>query len=189
LKDKNPEITPQRMFELVKKGLTFELEFEEMLLFFLCFERGFTDGLVYEAVCEIEKTLHTKIRQILIHKYGAPESSWWINGIPCEIREECASRRERDIANFAKNTCYHYTTLGELKTILESKKNCKLFKNHLPCSLHGKEPNMDLFFRDLTTLIGIRNRVMHPIGKVRLTEEDYYFVLDMQKKLDASRWR
>jgi hypothetical protein len=43
--------------------------------------------------------------------------------------------------------------------------------------------------RELIKLNKIRNRVMHPIGAVPPTEEDFSFVKKMQAKLDLTKWR
>ena len=166
----------------------FDVDVEELRLFLLCFEKGFKDGEIYEALCDIERTLHTKIRIILIEKHGDQGARWWRKGVPFGVREDCVNRWEKD-ADFIDYPPYSYTTLGQLHEILKCKNNTDLFKVRLPLSANGKAPNMELMLKELGQLTGIRNKVMHPIGAAPPTEEDFFFVKEMQAKFDLTKWR
>jgi len=168
----------------------FDLEIEEVRLYLTCLQRGFRDGELYELLCEIERTLHTKIRQILVENHGPEEAGWWRKGVPQGIREDCACRRERDESDTAaQNPLYNYTTLGQLKGILKFDENAHVFKDRLPLAAKGKPPNMKLLDDDLAKLVKIRNKVMHPIGTVPPNEEEFFVVRELQAKFDLTKWR
>ncbi len=165
---------------------SFDLETEEVRLYLKCFERPFKDGELYELVCEIERTLHTKIKLVLIDEYGESETGWWRKGVSLSIRQNCACLCEEDKSEEVQHP-YNYTTLGQLKEILESKAG--VFKNRLPFGPNGKPPNMQTLGEELGRFVRIRNRVMHPIGTVRASEDDFFFIRDLQAKLDVTKWR
>jgi hypothetical protein len=166
----------------------FDLSVEEVGLYLLCFEKGFRDGEIYEALCEIERTLHAKIRQILIEKFGAEENGWWRQGIQLDVRKYCVERREED-NDFPGSHPYNFTTLGHLGQILMYKQNPELFKKRFPLGANKKTPEMQAISKDFEQLRKIRNRVMHPIGEKPPTEEDFFFVKEMQVKFDLAKWR
>ncbi|HZL79279.1 MAG TPA: hypothetical protein VFC17_10550 [Candidatus Limnocylindrales bacterium] len=181
---------PEFVHEMLKASNLddFDLEVEEVRLYLHCFERGFTDGQIYEAVCEIERTLHAKIKQILIEKYGAEENGWWRKGIPLDVRQYCVELREKD-EDSVGNLPYSFTTFGHLQKILQFEENPALIKNRLPLGANDKAPNMRVIIKQLMRLTKIRNRVMHPIGATPPTEEDFFFVKQMQANFELTKWR
>jgi hypothetical protein len=64
-----------------------------------------------------------------------------------------------------------------------------LFKGRLPLTANNKQPDIQTLFKELSRLGKIRNKVMHPIGTVPPTEEEFFFVKEMQTKLDIIKWR
>jgi len=182
--------TSEFIFKMLKESNLddFDLDIEEVRLYLLCFEKGFKDGEIYEAVCEIERTLHTKIRSILIEKFGAQETGWWREGIPLDVRQYCADLREKD-DNFTANQPFNYTTFGHLLNILKFAKNPNLFKSRLPLNENGKPQDMQTIVKELSRLVKVRNKIMHPIGAVSPTEEDFFFVKEIQRKLEIMKWR
>ncbi len=163
MEKKRTEQLTKIVFDVLKEnnGSDFDLTINEFKLYLLCYEKPFEGGEIYELLCEIERTLHAKIKAILTEKY---RDRWWKDGIPLAVREECATRSERD-REFLGHPAYDYITLGELKSILQT--NSKLFKTRLPLDPTGKEPNMESVSKSLDRLTKIRNKVMHPIGAKR----------------------
>ena len=166
----------------------FDVTIEELGLYLLCFEKPFKDGEIYEAVCDIERTLHTKIRKVLMQAHRERSTDWWRKGVPSGVREECVIKWEND-KEYVEYPPYNYTTLGHLHEILKCNENTPLFKSRLPLSANGNEPNMELILRDLQKLMKIRNKVMHPIGAAPPTEDEFFFVREMQAKLNLTNWR
>jgi hypothetical protein len=166
----------------------FDVGIEELGLYLMCFEKAFKDGEIYEAMCDIERTLHAKIRKVLMETHREHPVDWWRKGVPSGVREECVTKWEKDM-EFVDYPPYSYTTLGQLRIILQCKENTALFKARLPLSANGNEPNMELMLKDLEKLTKIRNKVMHPIGAAPPTEEEFFFVREMQAKLELTKWR
>jgi hypothetical protein len=181
-------VSPEFIHEILTMSNSddFDLDIEEVRLYLLCFEKGFTDGEMYEALCDIERTLHSKIRMVLIVEHGPQESGWWRIGVPKGVRLECVALREGD-SEFDDNPAYSYTTLGQLGKIIEHNKD--ILKHRLPLGANGKTPNMEVISKDFSRLTKIRNRVMHPIGATPPTEEEFTFVKQMQAKFDLTKWR
>lgn len=191
--NKTPRRVSVELIHEILKGYKlsdFDVDLDELRLFLLCFEKGFEDGEIYEALCDIERTLHTKIRIILIETHGDKGASWWRKGVPSGVREDCVVRWEEEKdADFVEYPPYTFTTLGQLREVLKYKPNTELFKARLPLSANGKAPNMELMLKDLDKLTKIRNKVMHPIGAAPPTEEDFFFVQEMQVKFNLTNWR
>jgi hypothetical protein len=172
---------------------SFDLGIEELGLYLLCFEKPFRDGEVYEALCEIERTLHAKVKAVLIENYGPHPSGWWRKGVLKDVRKKCVEEWE-DEPDFVEYPPYHKTTLGQLQQIIQSAKDSKhpkkiLFQARLPVVQKGRDPDMEVFKKEFSKLVSIRNKVMHPIGATPLNEDDLFFVKEMQAKLDVTKWR
>jgi len=73
---------------------------------------------------------------------------------------------------------------NDLGKIIESE--WALFAERLPESVAKKKRE---FGENLTTLNGIRNKVMHPVRSAPPSEEDLKFVKRMQETLHLSKWR
>ena len=169
-----------------QNGDDFDLAPEEVKLYLLCFERAFKDGEMYEALCEIERTLHKKISMILIEKYGPKETGWWRQGVPKKVRVCTTQKREED-TEFADDPPYSYTTLIDLKVIIED--NQPLFEPRLPLLANDKKAKLPVILKDLTRLNTIRNKVMHPVRAAPPTEEEFFFVTEMQARFELTKWR
>lgn len=92
----------------------FDLSEDEILVYLVCFEKPFRDGGIYEALCDIERTLHEKTKMILMNKFGSHENGWWRKGVPENVRISTVQSRERDL-EFVGDAPYSYTTLINLK--------------------------------------------------------------------------
>ena len=136
-------------------------------------------GDMYEYISSIELTLHAAIQRLLSAEYGPGETGWWRKGVPPIIRKACASTREDDEEPAAD--MYNYTTFIHLKDIMD--KQWLLFVGHLPKGLHKSE-----FLDSLIRLNTIRNRVMHPVKAVKLTEDDFEFVRRFHTTYKPKSW-
>jgi hypothetical protein len=166
----------------------FDVGIEELGLYLLCSEKSLKDGELYEIICEIERTLHAKIESVLGEKHGPRPSGWWRKGVPKGVRQTCVEEWEEE-PDFVEYPPYHRTTLGELQVIIQSGEDPELFKSRLPLGANGKDPNMHTMFKELVQLTKMRNKVMHRIGAAPPTEEEFFFVREMQSKLDLVKWR
>ena len=105
-------------------------------------------------ISRLEKTLHEHVRRSLEKQYGG---DWWTQGVPQEVRKDCAARREED------NCCqesYAYTTFIELRKIID--KQWRLFTRDLErCrpELAGKPELLSA----LDKINRLRNKYMHPV--------------------------
>ena len=88
-------------------------------------------GDMYEFISEIEKNLHSVIKQFLIEKYGPEENGWWRKGVPTPIRKTCAALREEDTE--PADEPYFYTNFIHLQEILDKQWN--LFSQILPINI------------------------------------------------------
>lgn len=133
-------------------------------------------GDMYEDIREIETRLHSRIREVLEHKFGKAESGWWRKGIPEEIRKDCQSRREED--EDALSDPYCYTDLMHLWLILKSQ--WTIFQPELPNTVSADRKKLG---DDIQRLNVIRRIVMHPVrGKIP-SEDDFDFVRDFKTRL------
>lgn len=132
-------------------------------------------GDMYEDLRRIETTLHQKIREALIRRYGDSEAGWWRQGIPEGVRVKCQERRERD----PDDPCqpFSYSDLLDLDKIVEHQ--WMLLKDLFP----GYVANRKQLSKDLRQLSRIRNKVMHPIRGVVPDENSFDFVRQLQRSL------
>lgn len=161
-----------------------DLSVEEVRFYMIYSGREFRAGETYDLLCEIERILHQQIKSILVKKYGEDEGGWWRQGVPEPVRQACVKARESD-SEFSGDPPYAYTSLIHLKDIL--KNQWGVFEHRLPKCVCGS--NKTGFLSDLTTLNGIRNRVMHPIRSAPPSEEDFAFAKRMQEVLQLAKWR
>ena len=122
-----------------------------------------------------EITLHELVCRVLRAKFGEGEAGWWREGIPTNIRSQCAARREEDEDPCASP--YEYTTFIDLSKII--KRNWALFASCLPQDYRSDRRRLE---RDLTRLNSIRNCVMHPVKEKRWSEDDFEFVCAMSRR-------
>jgi hypothetical protein len=151
---------------------------DELVLYILYRSRRVYIGDLYVFLTELERTLHQKIKSILIQQYGAAETEWWMR-FRVEDRQQCALARQND-AQFRVHE-YSYTTLTHLKKILEKEK--MVFCRHLPLAVVVNNNNIKAFLEDLQRLTAIRNQVTHPVREEPPTEAEFVFVKEMHSKL------
>ena len=70
---------------------------------------------MYEFVSEIEVTLHSVIKKVLQKECGNARDKWWRQGVPLEVRKDCAVAHEQDPDPVDDPYCY--TTFIHLKMI------------------------------------------------------------------------
>lgn len=128
---------------------------------------------------ELERMLHSKTECVLKQEFGDKESEWWKRGVPQAVRLNCSQARESD--DESVDHPYHFTTFIHLKKIMDS--NWRLFSQKLPKSITADK---NVFLKDIGRLNTIRNQVMHPVRNKPPTKEDFEFVREMHKKLDAN---
>ncbi len=138
-----------------------------------------TLGDLYEKIRNIEVTLHTRIKNILISEYGATD--WWRKGVPEEIRAECAASLEKD--QEPSDEPYRYTTFIHLKQILE--KHWNVISKVLPRNVSSDRKKL---LSGLAKLNQIRNFVMHPVRGKKPTDEDFAFVREFVDYLQLDKW-
>jgi hypothetical protein len=175
------ELSAERIQTFLSHGLYPESDLEEVRLYILYRTSRAQIGEMYDDLCVLERTLHAKIKSILLRKFGEKDNQWWGTGIPRAVRIACAQARE-DNPEFQFHA-YDYTTLIHLKTILDD--NWSLFSKRLPKTV---AQNKKQFAIDLNRLNKVRNQVMHPV-RGEPTSEDLHFVRIMRRSLDVMRWR
>lgn len=104
----------------------------------------------------LEIRLHSYVRHRLVDEYGESGEEWLVKGVPLQIRQDCAQRRESDPK---REHPFFYTYLIDLRTILD--KNWNLFE------AHAKAAKPALAKKELLEAIQraneIRNCYAHPI--------------------------
>jgi hypothetical protein len=133
----------------------------------------------YLQIRELERCLHTAIRDALAEAYGDDESGWWRRGIPTDIRKTCAAAREAD-DDGSEYDRFAYTNLMDLKKIIEAKRNKDISFNFLE-GLSGGERSQLL--DQLVELNRIRNTVMHPVRVDVPDDSQLLFVQEMHEKI------
>jgi hypothetical protein len=106
---------------------------------------------------ESELLLHNFVKSALVRHFGVEGDRWWVDGVPLAVRQECAARREGDVA---RDEPYSYMYLIDLRSILE--KNWALFMSNLQ-NVRQSVASKKEFFDQLISLNEIRNRYSHPI--------------------------
>ena len=124
--------------------------------------------VAYKYVKAIETSLHEFAQRILQVSFGAEESGWWVQGVPLNIRRECAQRCEEDKLREEK---YKYTDLIDLEAIIN--KNWKEFEPYF--HKDRKSPNSKKeFLIKIVQTNEVRKRVMHTIRSEVSTEEVFF---------------
>jgi len=144
---------------------------------------------MYGYLRNIEVSLHESTRRVLESAFRAKDDDWWYEGVPKEVREDCAKLKEADAQHLER---YAYTTLIHLKKIIAHKWD--VFSDAIPKkTAHKKKEFLGMFDR----LNRIRNDVMHPVKRIDITEEEFRFIRDfplafMQEpkatNLDVAKW-
>ena len=133
---------------------------------------------MYEDLRCIETTLHEKIREALIRRFGDTESGWWRQGVPESVRLRCQERREKDTDEPCQVFCY--SDLLDLDSVLQDQ--WLLLNNLFP----EYRANRKELSKDLRKLNRIRNKIMHPVRGWVPDETDFDFVRRLQRALRCS---
>jgi len=131
-------------------------------------------GDMYEFIREIEVTLHRAVKKVLVSEYGALD--WWRQGVPEQVRVECASSLERDPEPAQDSYCY--TNFIHLKCILD--KQWRVFSKVLPKDVCSDRKKL---LSRLDKLNHIRNCVMHPVKGTNPTDRDFAFIREFRDYL------
>lgn len=130
-----------------------------------------------------EKKLHQYVQQRLQQRFGVEPEAWWVEGVPLQIRQDCAQRREADPE---RHELYQYTYLINLKAIVE--KNWLLFEEDLArlrTAVPTQPPLQKKRFLDLLTDVNeVRNRHSHPVRAPGADSEQYASDLLLARALD-----
>ncbi|GEM_PF-4241002 len=124
---------------------------------------------LYELLNHIEQKLLDLIRGKLIRKFGGREEDWWVQGIPLNVREKCATRREEDPKRLE---VHRYMDLIDLRTILD--KNWAEFQMNF-VKLNPQYPSKAAFLSDFLRINEIRRSIMHPIRTEEISQDDLQF--------------
>ena len=127
----------------------------------------------YELIAFIEERLHLFVRQRLKQAFGEEDERWWDQGVPLNIRKDCAQRREEDRR---KRHPYTYIYLIDLKEILD--KNWKHFEVDFR-QVKGQVKTKKDFLDGLVRINEIRKQVMHPV-RGEVTQDDLEFARQMR---------
>ncbi len=131
-------------------------------------------GDMYEMVRDAELALHDRIREAFVGKFG--EEHWWREGIPANVRAECAALFEHDPD--PAPDAFSYTSLIHLREILD--KRWDVLAPALPKALQSDRKKL---LSDLVTLNRIRNAVMHPVRRAAFTDREFLFLRDFLRGL------
>jgi hypothetical protein len=131
-------------------------------------------GDMYEMVRDVELAIHDRVRDAFVAEFG--EERWWREGVPANVRAECAALYEHDPD--PAPDAFSYTTLIHLREILD--KRWDVLAPALPKALQS---NRKKLMADLVTLNRIRNAVMHPVRRAAFTDREFLFVRNFARQL------
>lgn len=123
----------------------------------------------YRHVQRIETRLHAHVKQTLQTSFGEEERDWWVQGVPPQIRTDCAQKREEDPL---REELYSYTALIDLRTIVD--KNWRIFMPSFQQVCQSLDSKRE-FLAGIARTNEVRKRVMHPIRMI-VTDEDILFL-------------
>jgi hypothetical protein len=112
---------------------------------------------VIDELQQIERQLHSHIKRRLQELYSSKDETWWVEGIPLSIRQECAQRREGDKV---RDELFSYTYLLDLKTIID--KNWSVFEPDF-ARIRSVVNSKKEFLDQVALLNEIRNVYYHPV--------------------------
>lgn len=164
-------------------NLPFDSDVEELEIYVSLLKRPVFVDDIYLLLTDLERTLHLKVKSILVQEFGEKESEWWKRGVPGAVRINCAQAKEFDDESIEHP--YHFTTFIHLKKIMEA--NWSLLSTKLPQSVVGKTAKA-AFLKNMDRLNRIRNQVMHPVRNESPAREDFKFVREMHDELVRQNW-
>ena len=129
---------------------------------------------MYEIVRDVGLAVHYRIREAFVREYG--EEHWWREGVPANVRAECAALYEQDPE--PAPDAFGYTSLIHLREILD--KRWDVLASAFPPPLQADRKKL---MADLVTINRIRNAVMHPVRRAAFTDREFLFVRDFLRAL------
>jgi predicted transcriptional regulator len=170
------------IFKTARIKYKLNLNPDELKLYLSLRDARVSLGDMYEIISDIELLLHKGIKQTLINEYGSHENGWWRQGVLESIRKTCVMLRESDPEPAKEPFCY--TNFIDLSSIID--KRWGLFTNVLPKNV---VKNKQEFLSKFVKLNHIRNKVMHPIKELLITEEDFEFVRNFYSTIKLDNWQ
>jgi hypothetical protein len=131
----------------------------------------------WAVVGRTEILTHRHIKRRLQEKYGDVGETWWVEGVPKQIRRECVARREEDSQ---RGDPYNYTYILDLQAILD--KTWVLFEDDFE-RVGRKVSSKREFLEEIRILNDIRNRYAHPVRAPETGSYDYMRDLEMSLKI------
>lgn len=127
-----------------------------------------------------ERKLHEYVKVRLQQHFGSKGEAWWVEGVPLQIRQDCAQRREADPE---RHELYQYTYLISLKSIME--KSWTIFEKD-QSRLRSSVPELQKkqFLELLTRVNDVRNRHAHPVRAPETDSEQYTKDLHLARTLE-----
>jgi len=111
----------------------FEVDSEDLQIYLKLRDARVDLGDMYELIRDLELSLHGFVREALEREFGAEQ--WWREGVPLNVREDCAITNERDAEPASDLFCY--TTLIHLLQIFD--KNWASLSPALPGKLRANK--------------------------------------------------
>ena len=179
IRENKPTTVSDLQHLLYKKSIAYDRE--ELQMLWNLMGAGTIHHHLYEFIINTERVLHDKIREVLQTNFGDKESGWWRQGVPEPIRLDCVKAREQGEDDAEP---YEFTTFIHLSDIIN--KHWALFTPRLPEEVISDKKE---FLRELKTLNGIRNRVMHPTRLHKISDDDFVFAREVHRKLRPDAWR
>ena len=162
---------------VLRKALTkqaVQIRREDLAVYLTLRDARVALGDMYEMVRDVELALHDRIRDAFVEKFG--EEQWWREGVPANVRAECAALYEHDPE--PAPDAFSYTTLIHLREILD--KRWDVLAPSLPKAMRADRKKL---LSDLVTLNRIRNAVMHPVRRAAFTDREFLFVRAFSREL------
>ena len=170
------ETTDSRILRKALSKQDVQIRREDLAVYLTLRDARVALGDMYEMVRDVELALHERIRDAFVAKFG--EEHWWREGVPANVRAECAALYEHDPD--PAPDAFAYTTLIHLREILE--KRWDILSAALPKPLQSDRKKL---MSDLVTLNRIRNAVMHPVRRASFTDREFLFVRDFARTLSG----
>ena len=102
---------------------------------------------------------------------------WW-SKLPKKVRDDCQDLKEEINDPHSQDDPYRFTTFVHLKLMFDDR-----WSDLSPGLPKSTASNKKQFLSDVTTLNGIRNRVMHPVGGYRPSKADFDYVKTFVDKI------
>ena len=171
------ETTDSRVLRKALSKQDVKIRREDLAVYLTLRDARVALGDMYEMVRDVELALHERIRDAFVEKFS--EEHWWREGVPANVRAECAALYEHDPD--PAPDAFSYTTLIHLREILD--KRWDVLARALPKAWQSDRKKL---LSDLVTLNRIRNAVMHPVRRAAFTDREFLFVREFSRQLSAA---